>query len=72
MKIAPNMVSAPSVASSAFHSASPIYRRVELTSTNTPAHGTNRSDFNKGTDTELSIEDLPVEYLWGLEAIHLK
>jgi hypothetical protein len=72
MEIAPNMVSAAPVASSAFHLASPIYSQVEEGSVNTPAPGTNRSDFDKGSDTELTIEDLQVEYRWELEAIHLK
>jgi hypothetical protein len=72
MEIAPNMVSSPPVASSAFHSASPVYSRVEESSLNTPTSSTNRSDIDKGSDTELTIEDLPVEYRWKLEAINLK
>jgi hypothetical protein len=72
IEIAPNMVSAPPVVSSAFHSASPIYSRVEECSTNTPAPSTNMSHFDKGFDTELTIEDLPVEYRRELKAIHLK
>jgi hypothetical protein len=72
MEIAPNMISAPPVASRAFHSASPIYIWVEEGSKNTLAPGTNRSDIDKGFDTELTIEDLPVEYRRELKAIHLK
>jgi hypothetical protein len=72
MEIAPNMVSAPPVASSAFRSASPVYSRVEESSTNTPASSTNRSDIDKGSDTRLTIEDLPIEYCQKLKAIHLK
>jgi hypothetical protein len=30
------------------------------------------SDFDKGSDTELTIEDLAVEYQQKLEIIHLK
>jgi hypothetical protein len=37
-----------------------------------PASSTNRSDIDKGSDTELTIEDLPVEYRQKLESIHLK
>jgi hypothetical protein len=48
--------------SSTFHSASPIYNWVEENSANGPTPGTNRSNFDKGSDTELTIEDLPVEY----------
>jgi hypothetical protein len=29
-------------------------------------------DFDKGFDTKMIIEDLPVEYRWKLEAIHMK
>jgi hypothetical protein len=72
MGIAPNMVSSPPVVSSTFHSASPIYSRVEESSTNTSASSTNRSDIDKGSDTELTIEDLPIEYRQKVEAIHLK
>jgi hypothetical protein len=72
MEIAPNIVSASPVASSAFHSASPIYSRVEESSTNTPTSSTNMYDFNKGSDTELTIENLLVEYCWELEATHMK
>jgi hypothetical protein len=56
------MASAPPVASSAFYSASPIYSRVEEGSANTPAPGNNRPDFDKGSNTELTIEDLSMEY----------
>jgi hypothetical protein len=72
MEIAPNMVSAPPVASSAFHSASPVYSWVEESSGNTPASSTNRSDINKGSNTKLTIEDLLVEYRQKFEAINLK
>jgi hypothetical protein len=72
MEIAPNMVSSPPIASSAFHSTSPIYSRVEESSANTPVSSTNRSDINKGSDTKLTIEDLPVEYRRKFEAINLK
>jgi hypothetical protein len=72
MEIAQNMVSAPPIVSSAFHSASPIYSRVEEGSANTPASSTNMSDINKGSNIELTIEDLPVEYHQKFEAIHLK
>jgi hypothetical protein len=51
IEITPNMVSVPPVASSVFHSASPVYSRVEKSSVNTPT-----------PDTELTINDLPVEY----------
>jgi hypothetical protein len=56
------MVSVPPIASSVFHLTSPIYSRVEEGSANTPAPGTNRSNFDKGSDTKLSIEYLLVEY----------
>jgi hypothetical protein len=72
IEIASNMVSSQPIASSAFHSASPIYNRVEESSANTPASSTKRSDIDKGSDTELTIDDLPVEYRRRLEAIHLK
>jgi hypothetical protein len=72
MEIAPNMVSSPPVASSVFHSASPVYSWVEESSANTPASSTNRSDIDTGSDTELTIEDLPVEYHWMFEAMNLK
>jgi hypothetical protein len=72
MKIAPNMISSPPVASSVFHSASPVYSRVEESSANTPASSTNRSNIDKGSNTELTIEDLPVEYRRKFKAINLK
>jgi hypothetical protein len=72
MEIAPNMVSSPPVASSTFHSASPVYSRDEESSANTPASSTNRSDIDKGSDTELTIEDLLVEYHRKFKAINLK
>jgi hypothetical protein len=72
MEIAPNTVSSPPIVSSTFHSASPIYSRVEESSANTPASNTNRSDINKGSDTKLTIEDMPVEYCQKLKAICLK
>jgi hypothetical protein len=72
MEIAQNMVSSQPVASSVFHSASPVYSRVEESSANMPASSTNRSDIDKGSDTELTIEDLSVEYYQKLKAIHLK
>jgi hypothetical protein len=72
MDIAPNMVSSQPIGSSAFHSASPVYSRVEESSTNTPTSSTNRSDIDKGSDTELTIENLSVEYRQKLEAICLK
>jgi hypothetical protein len=72
MKIAPNMVSASPVVSSAFHSASPVYSRVEESSANTHASSTNRSNIDKGSDTKLTIDDLLVKYRRKLEAIHLK
>jgi hypothetical protein len=72
MEIAPNMVSSPPVASSMFHSASPVYSRAEESLANTPASSTNRSNIDKGSDTELTIEDLPVEYRQKFEAINLK
>jgi hypothetical protein len=72
MEIVPNMVSSPPVASSMFHSASPIYSRVEESSANTPASSTNRSDIDKGNDIERTIVDLPVEYRRKFEAINLK
>jgi hypothetical protein len=61
------MVSAPHVASNTFHSTSSFYSRVEESSANTPTPSTNRYDFNKGSDTKLTIEDLPVEYRQELE-----
>jgi hypothetical protein len=72
MEIAPNMVSAPPGVSSAFHSASPVYSRVEKSSANTPTSSTNGSDVDKGFDTKLTIEDLPVEYHQKFEAINMK
>jgi hypothetical protein len=72
MEIALNMGSSPPVASSTFHSASPVYSRVEESSANTPASSTNRFNIDKGFDTELTIEDLPVEYRWKFKAINLK
>jgi hypothetical protein len=66
------MVLAPPIASSTFHSASLVYSRVEESSANTPASSTNRSDIDKGSDTELTIENLTVEHRWRLEAIHMK
>jgi hypothetical protein len=62
MEIAQNMISTPIVVSSAYHSALHVYSWVEESSTTTPAPGINRSDFDKGYDTELTIEDLSVEY----------
>jgi hypothetical protein len=72
IEIASNMVSSPPVASSVFHSASPVYSQVEESSANISAFSTNRSDIDKGSDTELTIMDLPVEYRRKLEVIHLK
>jgi hypothetical protein len=72
MEIVLNIVSTPPVASIAFHLASPIYNLVEEGSANTPAPSTNRIDFNKGSDTERTIEALSVEYRRKLETIHLK
>jgi hypothetical protein len=72
MEIARNIVSSPHIVSSVFHLASPIYSRIEESSANTPASSTNRSDIDKGSDTELTIEDLSVEYRRKLEAINLK
>jgi hypothetical protein len=72
MEIALNMVSLPPVASSAFYSTSPIYSQVEESSANTPASSTNRPDIDKGPDSELTIEDLPVEYRRKFKAINLK
>jgi hypothetical protein len=68
MEIAPS----PPIVSSAFHLASPIYSRVEESLANTPASSTNRSDVDKGFDTKMTIEDLPIEYRWKLEVINLK
>jgi hypothetical protein len=68
MEIALSMISAPHVVSSMFHSASPIYCRVEENSGNTPGAGTNRFDFNKGSYTKLTLKDLLVEYCQELEA----
>jgi hypothetical protein len=61
MEITPNMVSSQPITSNMFRSTSPIYSRVEESSAYTPASSTNRSDIDKGSDTELTIEDLPVE-----------
>jgi hypothetical protein len=72
MEIAPNMALLPPVAFSAFYLDSPIYSRVEKSSANTPASSTNRSDIHKGSYTELTIEDPPVEYHRKFEAINLK
>jgi hypothetical protein len=72
MEIALNMVSSPHVVSSAFHSASSVYSQVEENSANTLSSSTNRFDIDKGSDTELTIEDLPVEYRRKFEAINLK
>jgi hypothetical protein len=36
------------------------------------ASNTNRSDIDKGSNTELTIEVLPVEYRWKFKAINLK
>jgi hypothetical protein len=72
MEIALNMVSLPPVASSAFYSTSPIYSQVEESSANTLASSTNRPDIDKGPDSELTIEDLPVEYRRKFKAINLK
>jgi hypothetical protein len=72
MEIAPNMISSPPIASSEFHSVSPIYSWVEESSANTPAFSTNRSDIDKGSDTKLTIMDLLVEHRRKFEAINLK
>jgi hypothetical protein len=66
------MVSSQPIVSSMFHSASPVYIRVEDNSANTPTSSPNRSDIDKGSDTKLTIEDLPVEYRRKLKAINLK
>jgi hypothetical protein len=58
--------------SSSFQSASPVYSWVEENSTDTPAPGTSRSDFDKGSNTELTLENLPVEFHQELEAQQLK
>jgi hypothetical protein len=70
MEIAPNMVSAPHVASKSLHLASPIYNQVEENLANTLALCTNGSNFYKGI--KLTIEDLPLEYCQELEAQRLK
>jgi hypothetical protein len=72
MEIAPNTVSSQPIMSSVFHSASPVFGRVEESSANTRAFSTNRYDIDKGSDTKLFIEDLLVEYRRKLEAINLK
>jgi hypothetical protein len=72
MEIAPNMISSPPIASSEFHSASPIYSRVEESSANTPTSSTNRPDIDKRSDTKLTIVDLLVEHRRKFEAINLK
>jgi hypothetical protein len=72
MEVAPNIVLSPPIASSTFHSASPVYSRVKESSANTPTSSTNKSDIDKGSGTELTIEDLPVEYRRKFEAISLK
>jgi hypothetical protein len=72
MEVASNMISSPPVVSRAFHSASPVYSQVEESSANTPASSTNRSNIDKGSDTELTIEDPPVEYRRKFKAINLK
>jgi hypothetical protein len=72
MEVAPNMILSPPIVSSTFHSASPVYSQVKESSANTPTSSTNRSDIDKGSGTELTIEDLPVEYHRKFEAISLK
>jgi hypothetical protein len=72
MEIAPNMISSPPIASSTFHLASPVYSRIDESSANTLASSTNRSNIDKGSDTELTIEDLPIEYRRKFEDINLK
>jgi hypothetical protein len=61
MKIAPNMASSPHVASNALYLVSLVYSRVEESSANTLGLGTNRSDFDKGYDTELEAKQLKLE-----------
>jgi hypothetical protein len=72
MEIAPNTVSSQPIASSAFHSASPVYSRVEESLVNTPASSTNTSNIDKGFDTKLTIEDLMVECSQKLKPINVK
>jgi hypothetical protein len=72
IEIAPNMVSSQPFTSGTFHLASHVYSQIEESSANTPASSTNMSDIDKGSDTELTIEDLPVEYRRKFEAISLK
>jgi hypothetical protein len=72
MEIAPNTVSWQPIVSSMFHLASPVYSQVEESSANTPTSSTNRFDMDKGFDTKLTVEVLPVEYRQKFEAINLK
>jgi hypothetical protein len=72
MEIALNMVSLPPIASSVFHSASPIHSRVEESSASTNASSTSRFDIDKGSGTKLTIGDLSVEYRQKFKAINLK
>jgi hypothetical protein len=72
IEITPNMVPSPPIWFSTFHSASPIYSQVEESSANKPASSANRSNIDKGSDTELTIEDLPVKYRQKIKAINLK
>jgi hypothetical protein len=58
MEIASNMILAPPIVSSVFHSASPIYNRVEESLANTPALGINRSDFNKDNNIKPTYDSL--------------
>jgi hypothetical protein len=55
-----------------FHLASPVYSQVEESSANTPTSSTNRFNMDKGFDTKLTVEVLPVEYRQKFEAINLK
>jgi hypothetical protein len=72
MKITPNMVLAPPIAFSVFHSASPIYSRVEKSSTNTPSPGINGSDFNKDNNIKTTYDGLMEEDCKALEAYRAK
>jgi hypothetical protein len=52
MEIAPNMIPTSHVVSSMLHSASPVYSRVEKNSAITHAPVTNRSNSDKGSNTD--------------------
>jgi hypothetical protein len=72
MEIAPNMVFASPIASSAFHSASPVYSRVEESSANVPTPDINGSDFNKDDNIKPTYDSLMEEDCKVLEAYRME